>query len=153
LYLVYIGLDDAAAAELNQLIDQHKENTTDTVLAMVATESFEQAKIIGFENDSGAMEFISFIDDATKRFKTVSKIKFALHAGVVSFPTLTMTGATIDHLKEIGTQISLGSICASGNFASILALSNKDYSLTYAGVIPSNGQKDTHPFYTIEKIR
>jgi tetratricopeptide (TPR) repeat protein len=152
LYLVYVGLNGLAPQDFDEIITRYSETTTDSALSIISTQTLEKAKIVGFDTDTGAMEFVDHVKETIRPFKQENSVKFGLHAGTVSVHQDTMTGQTLEYLKEMGTHIGAGSVCASENFASILALNNKSYYLHYAGVIPPSGQVNS-PFYNVEFTR
>jgi hypothetical protein len=151
-YLVYVGLEGMAPPEFDEISQSYGETTTDAALSIMFTQSLPDSRIIAFETDAGAMEFVDHVREAVEPIKKENSVKFGLHAGTALIDQNCLTGQTVEDLKEMGRHISVGAVCASENFAAILALNNRAYFLHYAGVISSFNQMNK-PFYSIEFVR
>ncbi len=149
LYLVNVGLEGIPTSEFYNIIDQYGANAQDHPLRVVADQTNEKSFIVSFESVAATMEFVSHAREKLKPLRQGASIMLALHAGTVSFESNKLKGHVIDDLKEIGTHVIAGSICASEQFAALLALNDKAYQIQYAGVIISTG-KINRPYYKLE---
>ena len=152
MYLVYVGVEESLLKELDKVIAEHEHTIEDQSLAIKAVDLLQSSRVLAMETDMGAMEFVAMVENEFRQYKTQNKLKFALHAGSVSISAKKLSGSGLEHIKNIGNHISAGSICASDYFASVLALSNRNYNLNYAGVIQSSEIGYTRSFFTVEKL-
>ena len=152
MYLVYVGVEESLLKELDKVIAEHEHTIEDQSLAIKAVDLLQSSRVLAMETDMGAMEFVAMVENEFRQYKTQNKLKFALHAGSVSISAKKLSGSGLEHIKNIGNHISAGSICASDYFASVLALSNRNYNLSYAGVIQSSEIGYTRSFFTVEKL-
>lgn len=149
LYLVYVGLEDLSTLEFDDMQLRYHDATSDAALSILSTLSLPNSKIIAFDTDAGAMEFVDYVKETLRPQKKENTIKIGLHAGTVSLKQDLMTGRTVEDLNEIGQHVAIGTVCASETFAAILALNNRTYFLHYAGVISTSTQMN-RPFYSVE---
>jgi MAP3K TRAFs-binding domain len=152
LFLIYINLDDPAKTEFLKILETFKEETLDATLRVAADQVLGSGHIVAFESDAASMEFLNFLKEKLKSIKHENSLRVVLHAGLVSFDADhgRMKGKPLDDLLDIGSHVMASTICASENFAAILALHSKSYSLSYAGVITAKDQLESWPFYLVE---
>ena len=149
LYLVYIGLAGLPSSEFHDLIDKYDSGSPDRALRIAAGDSMESFFILAFTSESGAMEFVAHLRGSLREFRQENLIKLALHVGTVAIESRMLSGQAIEDLKEIGSHVGAGLVCASEQFAWELVLSTKSYQLHRAGVISTQGKRNW-TFYNVE---
>lgn len=151
-FLVYVGLEEIPTSALYDIIDKFDIDKSAGSLRIIAQEPTEKSLIIAFESEAGAMEFVSHVNETLNPNKRASAIKLALHVGTVSSDQSGINSQSILDIKEISTHVGFGLICASEQFAAILALNKEAYHLHHAGVIASDN-KAIRSFYNVDFLR
>ena len=144
--LAYIGFD-SKPEEVLARINKYKEKTVDETLSIETTNEEANSFIMAFASSSGVMEFVNHFRQS-RQLSRDHTFKIALHAGTTT-TTIPSEGSCVDDLRQMGDQVSSGSIFASELFASILVLNTKNYRLQYAGVLKVENQ-EARPFYNVE---
>ncbi|MCU0398389.1 MAG: hypothetical protein MUC73_09830 [Cyclobacteriaceae bacterium] len=88
-----------------------------------------------------AIDFVQLVNAAAgSHLQQDRSIKIGLHAGPVHVETVAGAETRIvdtsiqNYIRNISRLAPRGTICASSQFASLLALNTEKYKLTYAGI-------------------
>lgn len=155
LHLAYCDLSGIS------MLDREKVNKAihvklDDSTAPVKTFSLEgDTFLVAYETEMAVMEFVSDIINSIKALKQVGGIRMALHAGPVHLTThsdaeyVSMSGTTVEIVKQIGKLTPSGSICATSFFSTLLALETNKYNLDYSGVLLKDSRGEGVTVYRV----
>jgi len=145
LYLAYFDLSEVSAKE--KILNYHKEDIDEMGTYMIY-EPDNSALLAAFTTESAAIEFVRYVTEVMKSLRNPS-FKISLHAGPAYIESIEnsnekrLTGKTIQQVKEMNAFTAKASIFSSAQFATLLALEGKMFTIDYAGifVLPSDQQK------------
>jgi len=152
LYLVYSDFSGVPPGELEKIYATVTGKSREDLGSHFVP---EQKSILGaFEAEPAAKEYLRRLVESMKSSWRQTSFKVSLHAGPVYIEpgegsaNKKLSGSTVQLVKELSALIPNG-ILASDNFAALLALDNKKFSIDYSGLfISEDGERKT----TIYKV-
>jgi tetratricopeptide (TPR) repeat protein len=140
LYLAYLGGDETVMAEATKTLDSLLQASPEIKTGLAPVKR-NDAMLVAFNNEAGALEFIS---TSMKRVKLINKTKTAraaLHLGVapVSQAGFEASGVLLE-AETLGGKATINTILASHSFAALLSLSPRPYKIEQAGYMQAEEQ-------------
>jgi tetratricopeptide (TPR) repeat protein len=143
LYLVYSDLAEVSLTDRQKIFDYDSEGG-DESSSLLIRESEDTALLAAFTTESAAIEFVRFVVESIKPLRNQLWYKISMHAGPVYIePNQKLTGDTVQQVREMNKFTSKGAIFSSAQFATLLALEGKMFTIDYAGVfvLPGDQQR------------
>jgi tetratricopeptide (TPR) repeat protein len=155
LYLAYCDLTGISLLEREKVFKAIHLKIDDETVPVKAFALETDSFLAAYETEISVMEFVSDVLNSIKALKQVGGLKMALHAGPVHITTdansedVKVSGETVDIVRQIGKLTPAGSICATNNFSSLLALETIKYSLDYSGVLLKDSRGEGVTVYRV----
>ena len=105
--------------------------------------------ILGLDTEIALMDVVRSIWISTSPFKPEKPIRIGLHVAPVYLKKIE-EDVNVKNLQAISQFASMGSICATMGFASVLALHPQKFQLDYIGVIQLPDQNENSNLYRIK---
>ncbi len=109
----------------------------------------ETTIILGLETEIALMDVVRSIWVSTAPFKPDKPIQIGLHVAPVQIKKIE-ADINIKSLKAISQFATIGSICSTMGFASVLALHPRKFQLDYIGVIQLPDQNENSSLYRVK---
>lgn len=140
LFMLYTELGHLQQVNFHRILEALKISITGTGLTPIAFESDLGKIILGFDSYTYLLECLPSIFKAGNAARITDQIRVSIHCGSVIMKSSETenkqaTGKEVDFLKKIHSLAPDGACWASDYFASIIALENKKYELSYMGMI------------------
>lgn len=149
LYMACIDLSGVLVIErerIEKLLDTIAE---DQQFSFKISEITETTIIVGLDTEIALMDVVRSIWVSTAPFKPEKPIRIGLHVAPVYIKAMG-DDANLKSLKAISQFASMGSICATMGFASVLALHPKKFQLDYIGVIQLPDQTENSSLHRVK---
>jgi hypothetical protein len=155
LYIVYCELSEASANEherLSKIVHASMEVSEE---AMKHFSIEKDGIMVMYDAQASAEALVHSIHEYLFTLKVPGASRIILHAGPVYLEEPSNQqyskafGNTIDEVKKMSSVAMPGMISASENFAALLALNDKSYSLEYSGVLQADESSRSFPVYKV----
>jgi hypothetical protein len=145
LYLVCTDLSEVVATDRQKILDYNETSDESNLIRLQEGETL----LTAFITESAAIEYLRFVVEELKPLRNQPTYKISLHAGPVyieeseSSGEKKLSGITVQQVKELNKLTANGLIFASAQFATLLALEGKMFTIDYGGifVLQSDQQK------------
>ncbi|QOI97990.1 MAG: DUF4071 domain-containing protein [Flammeovirgaceae bacterium] len=126
---------------INQRLDEDR-------IPYAAPDPAHDNVLMAFEYETAAMEMVRALIDAVPTHKKEPELKITLHVGPVLRHDGDIKGEAINLIHTLSTLSPRGALCASSQFAALLALDAKRYAIEYAGIVTGKEQAE-FPVYKV----
>lgn len=147
-YLVLADLSAMKTMEKERIYKLINQRLDDEMIPYADPDPAHDKVLMVFEFETTAMEMVRAMIDALPTYKKEPELKITLHAGPLLKADGDRKGEAIAFIYTISTLSPRGALCASGQFAALLALDPKRYAVEYAGLVAGSERSD-YPVYKI----
>ena len=146
-----------ACIELEKVLVMERERIEKLVNTIVEEQQVEfkifevtdTTIILGLDTEIALMDVVRSIWISTAPFKPEKPIRVGLHVAPV-YVKKTEEDINVKSLKAISQFATVGSICATMGFSSVLALHPRKFQLDYIGVIQLPDQNENNSLYRVK---
>jgi tetratricopeptide (TPR) repeat protein len=141
LYLAYVDLTQLSSSEKEKIIHGFWERRSEGQDSYLNVEPDDSAILVAFGTESGVIEYVRFILGTIATLRNAAPYKISLHAGPVYLEgdentvNRKMSAVAVKLVKQMNKFTTKGSLFASDDFAALLALKGKMFSIDYGGII------------------
>lgn len=149
LYMACIELSGVLVMERERIEKLVNTIAEDQQVEFKIFEVTETTIILGLETEIALMDVVRSIWVSTAPFKPDKPIQIGLHVAPVQIKKIE-ADINIKSLKAISQFATIGSICSTMGFASVLALHPRKFQLDYIGVIQLPDQNENSSLYRVK---
>lgn len=147
-YLVLADLSGMKTLEKEKVYKLINQRLNDELIPFTEPDPAHDVVLMVFEFESGALEMVRDMIEVVPSHKKEPKLKITLHVGPLLRKEGGLQGEALNVIRDISTLSPRGTLCASYQFAAMLALDTKRYTVDYAGIVSGKDQND-YPVYRI----
>ena len=155
IYLVLADYTHLNSMERDKILKTIRQKIDEETINCKANQCTDATALLGFHSESSALDFVQFLQEFVRDFRSAPQLTFNLHAGPVfllegaDLKNPMMKGEPLTVVQEMNKITTPGFIYASELFAALLALNTTKFSLDYAGVFTVNGGRKNQPVYRV----
>jgi tetratricopeptide (TPR) repeat protein len=155
LYLVLTDLTHTPGMEKEKVYKMINNKMKDGLIPYTAFDIGPDSVFMAFEAETGALDFVQEVLNATPTVLQERSTRISLHAGPVYLETLpskeniVKEGENTALIRNISQLTPKGHICASDTFAALLALNPKKFRLDYAGILSASENQKSYGIYNV----
>jgi len=147
-YLVLADLSSMKTMEKERIYKLINQQLNEEMIPYADPDPAHDRVLMVFEFETSAMEMVRALIDAVPTHKKEPELKITLHVGPLLKSDGDMKGEAIGFIYTISTLSPRGALCASSQFAALLALDPKRYAVEYAGLV-AGSERAEYPVYKI----
>jgi len=155
LYMVSVDLSETAPMEKERIYKAVNAKMKDQIIPHKAFEMGIDNIFMAFETESGSIDFVQLILNSSPMVHHERTVKIGMHAAPVFLEELpggesqVVEDENFHMLQQISTLAPKGCVCASDQFAALLALNPDKFQMDYAGVLHSSEEATVRGIYNI----
>ncbi|MFN3840156.1 MAG: TRAFs-binding domain-containing protein [Cyclobacteriaceae bacterium] len=134
-YLLLADLSTMKSLEKEKVYKLINQKIDEEVVPHAEPDTAHNRVLMTFEFESGAMEMVRSIIEVLPAYKREPELKITLHAGPLLKKEGGIYGDALQTLRDLSTIAPRGAICASSQFAALLALDPRRYGVEYSGIV------------------
>jgi class 3 adenylate cyclase len=155
LYIVYCELSDTLPVEREKVIKTIHSTIEEPGESLKYFNLEKDGILIMFDAQASAEALVRLIHDSLVSINAHSVCKISLHAGPVYLEEESNQlyakayGESVELVKKLSAIALPGTVCASTNFAALLALNEASYTLEYSGILHTDDTSHSFPVYKV----
>ncbi|MCK6617857.1 MAG: TRAFs-binding domain-containing protein [Cyclobacteriaceae bacterium] len=147
-YLVLADLSSMKTMEKERIYKLINQRLDEELIPYADPDPAHDRVLMVFEFETSAMEMVRALIDAVPTHKKEPGLKITLHVGPLLRQEGDTKGEAINLIYTLSAVSPRGALCASSQFAALLALDAKRYEIQYAGIVWGKEQAE-YPVYQV----
>ncbi len=139
-YIVLADLSAMKSMEKERVYKLINQRLDEELIPYADPDPAHDRVLMAFEFEAAAMEMVRAMIDVVPTYQKEPELKITLHAGPLLKKDGDMFGDALQTVSDLSTISPRGALCASSQFAALLALDPKRYLVEYAGIVSARQQ-------------
>jgi tetratricopeptide (TPR) repeat protein/class 3 adenylate cyclase len=155
LFVAFADFSGANALERSKLRDAINKYASDGLAPNRHVSEDSSFVLVAHDGEAAAMDFVRNIKAMAEMIRANRAVSIGLHVGPVYLESISnhekkiLDCPTVELARTLAGYALPGSVCASHEFAAVLALSLKKFQLDYAGVMRLSEEDNNKPVYNV----